>query len=81
VTRALNFLILIFNYNAGVVQYNVEGFCERNRDIFYDDLIELMQTSESDFIQNLFPENLAQKTSKKRPVTASAKIKYQVNVF
>ena len=27
------------------VSYDVEGFCERNRDVLYSDLIELMQSS------------------------------------
>lgn len=75
---AMGFLI---HHYAGVVEYNVEGFCERNRDIFYDDLIELMQSSASDFIRSLFPENVSDKASKKRPVTAGAKIKAQANVL
>jgi myosin-1 len=28
------------------VSYDVSGFCERNRDVLFSDLIELMQTSE-----------------------------------
>ena len=28
------------------VTYDVVGFCERNRDVLFKDLIELMQTSE-----------------------------------
>jgi len=28
------------------VSYNAEGFCERNRDVLFSDLIELMQNSE-----------------------------------
>lgn len=28
------------------VSYDVEGFCERNRDVLFSDLIELMQSSE-----------------------------------
>ena len=63
---------------AGEVNYDVEGFCERNKDVFYDDLIQLMQSSKSSFIRSLFPEDLSQKTNKKRPITASAKIKSQV---
>ena len=67
------------HHYAGVVRYNVDGFCDRNKDVFYDDLIELMQSSTSDFIRKLFPENLQEKAkSRKRPVTAGAKIKSQV---
>lgn len=64
----------------GLVDYNVNGFCERNRDIFYDDLIELMQSSGSKFIRKLFPEKLAEKTTRKRPITAGARIKSQVKL-
>ena len=55
----------------------MEGFCERNRDIFSNDLIELMQSSQSDFIRKLFPDPV-DRSSKKRPITAGAKIKSQV---
>jgi myosin-1 len=65
---------------TGVVNYDVEGFCERNRDIFSNDLIELVQSSQSDFIRRLFPDPV-DRSSKKRPITAGAKIKSQVNSF
>nr|XP_025035930.1 unconventional myosin-Ie-like [Pelodiscus sinensis] len=60
------------------VSYDVEGFCERNRDVLFTDLIELMQSSELPFIRDLFPENInAEK--KGRPTTAGSKIKKQAN--
>ncbi|XP_066551296.1 unconventional myosin-If [Amia ocellicauda] len=66
------------HHYAGKVSYDVNGFCERNRDVLFNDLIELMQSSEHDFIKSLFPENL--NTEKKgRPTTASSKIKKQAN--
>ncbi|XP_015221170.1 unconventional myosin-If [Lepisosteus oculatus] len=66
------------HHYAGKVSYDVNGFCERNRDVLFPDLIELMQSSEHDFIRSLFPENL--NTDKKgRPSTASSKIKKQAN--
>ena len=71
----------VIHHYAGVVSYDVRGFCDRNRDIFNDDLIELMQSSGSNLIGQLFKEKLAsnQGGAKKRPVTASAKIKSQAN--
>ena len=57
----------------------LQGFVDRNKDVFYDDLIELMQSSTSDFIRKLFPEDLKERAnSRKRPITAGAKIKSQV---
>uniref|UniRef100_A0A3B4EIH4 Osteoclast-stimulating factor 1 n=1 Tax=Pygocentrus nattereri TaxID=42514 RepID=A0A3B4EIH4_PYGNA len=68
----------IVHHYAGKVSYNVSGFCERNRDVLFNDIIELMQSSEFTFIQGLFPENL-EAEKKGRPTTAGAKIKKQAN--
>ncbi|KAL4660777.1 unconventional myosin-Ie-like isoform X1 [Arapaima gigas] len=68
----------IIHHYAGKVAYNAEGFCERNRDVLFADIIELMQSSDIAFIRTLFPENL--NTEKKcRPTTACSKIKKQTN--
>ncbi|KFO22994.1 Myosin-If [Fukomys damarensis] len=60
------------------VSYDVSGFCERNRDVLFSDLIELMQTSEQAFLRMLFPEKLDM-DKKGRPSTAGSKIKKQAN--
>ncbi|KAG5848947.1 hypothetical protein ANANG_G00104870 [Anguilla anguilla] len=60
------------------VSYDADGFCERNRDVLFTDLIELMQSSEIPFIRALFPENL-NADKKGRPTTAGSKIKKQAN--
>ena len=44
-----------YNIFAGKVAYDAEGFCERNRDVLFTDLIQLMQGSQNEFIRNLFP--------------------------
>uniref|UniRef100_A0A7N6A258 Osteoclast-stimulating factor 1 n=1 Tax=Anabas testudineus TaxID=64144 RepID=A0A7N6A258_ANATE len=68
----------VIHHYAGKVSYDINGFCERNRDVLFPDLIELMQSSDYTFIRGLFPENL--NTDKKgRPTTASSKIKKQAN--
>uniref|UniRef100_A0A3Q1IYT7 Osteoclast-stimulating factor 1 n=1 Tax=Anabas testudineus TaxID=64144 RepID=A0A3Q1IYT7_ANATE len=36
----------IVHHYAGKVSYDVNGFCERNRDVLFNDIIELMQSSE-----------------------------------
>ena len=58
----------------------MDGFCERNRDVFNDEFILLMQSSGSSFIRKLFPETLAktQTGPRARPKTAGFKIKTQV---
>uniref|UniRef100_A0A673C303 Unconventional myosin-Ie-like n=1 Tax=Sphaeramia orbicularis TaxID=375764 RepID=A0A673C303_9TELE len=68
----------IIHHYAGKVSYNVNGFCERNRDVLFNDIIELMQSSEFPFIRALFPENL-EAEKRGRPSTASSKIKKQAN--
>uniref|UniRef100_A0AAQ5X9I6 Osteoclast-stimulating factor 1 n=1 Tax=Amphiprion ocellaris TaxID=80972 RepID=A0AAQ5X9I6_AMPOC len=64
----------IVHHYAGKVSYDVSGFCERNRDVLFNDIIELMQSSEFPFIRALFPENL-EAEKRGRPSTASSKIK------
>ncbi|OBS77096.1 hypothetical protein A6R68_16453, partial [Neotoma lepida] len=34
----------IIHHYAGKVSYDMDGFCERNRDVLFMDLIELMQS-------------------------------------
>ncbi|KAM8735596.1 myosin IEb [Acanthopagrus schlegelii] len=68
----------IIHHYAGKVSYDVSGFCERNRDVLFNDIIELMQSSEFLFIRALFPENL-EVEKRGRPSTASSKIKKQAN--
>uniref|UniRef100_A0A670ZJB5 Myosin IE n=1 Tax=Pseudonaja textilis TaxID=8673 RepID=A0A670ZJB5_PSETE len=65
----------IIHHYAGKVSYDMDGFCERNRDVLFMDLVELMQSSQ---LYALFPENL-QAEKKGRPTTASSKIKKQAN--
>ncbi|NXS51681.1 MYO1F protein, partial [Brachypteracias leptosomus] len=68
----------IIHHYAGKVSYDANGFCERNRDVLFTDLIELMQSSEYGFIRMLFPEKL-DSDKKGRPTTAGSKIKKQAN--
>ncbi|XP_040899485.1 myosin IEb [Toxotes jaculatrix] len=68
----------VVHHYAGKVSYDASGFCERNRDVLFNDIIELMQSSEFPFIRALFPENL-EAEKRGRPTTASSKIKKQAN--
>ncbi|XP_012539423.1 unconventional myosin-Ie [Monomorium pharaonis] len=66
---------------AGVVSYSVDGFCDKNRDVLFLDLIELMQTSTNSLVRELYPqENVGKtKTLKSRPTTAGSKIRNQAS--
>lgn len=37
----------LVRHYAGDVNYTIDGFCEKNRDSLYQDLIELMKSSSS----------------------------------
>ncbi|KAL3989715.1 Myosin head (motor domain) family protein [Acanthocheilonema viteae] len=67
----------IIKHYAGTVSYNVDGFCEKNRDTFYKDLIALMQQSNRQFFKQLFPEIVS--SSGKKPTSFSSKIRNQAN--
>lgn len=41
-TNSNGFLI---NHYAGDVDYRIDGFCEKNRDVLFQDLIDLMKSS------------------------------------
>jgi myosin-1 len=40
---------------AGDVTYEIEGFCEKNKDTVYNDLIEAMQCSDNPFLVSPLP--------------------------
>uniref|UniRef100_A0A670KGX4 Myosin IE n=1 Tax=Podarcis muralis TaxID=64176 RepID=A0A670KGX4_PODMU len=44
----------IIHHYAGKVSYDMDGFCERNRDVLFMDLIELMQSSEQ-YVRHVSP--------------------------
>ncbi|RZF44012.1 hypothetical protein LSTR_LSTR007284 [Laodelphax striatellus] len=70
------------HHYAGSVTYNVEGFCDKNRDVLFSDLIELMQDSNNAFIRELFTDTVPNDTkTKSRPSTAGSKIRSQANML
>ena len=58
---------------AGEVTYEAEGFCDKNKDTLFNDLIEMLQCSTNKFLVSLFPDDT--KDTRKRPTTAGFKIK------
>ena len=67
------------HHYAGMVNYDVDGFCERNKDVLFIDLIEMVKKSQSRLIQTLFAADKVDRGGKKRPTTAGSKIKNQAN--
>ena len=59
---------------AGTVDYNIDGFTDKNKDVLYKTLIQCMQSTTNPFIRKFFPENLSE-NDKKRPESAGSKIK------
>uniref|UniRef100_F1KTI8 Myosin-Ie n=1 Tax=Ascaris suum TaxID=6253 RepID=F1KTI8_ASCSU len=68
----------VIRHYAGEVVYNVENFCEKNRDVLYQDLISLMQISQRPFLSHMFPETVSS-GAKTKPTSFSSKIRSQAN--
>ncbi|KAJ2712405.1 class II myosin [Coemansia spiralis] len=68
----------VVKHYAGDVRYAISGMTDKNKDQLLRDHLELCKSSGSQFMQGLFPEDLAQ-DSKKRPPTASDRIKHSAN--
>lgn len=61
---------------AGKVLYETRGFLEKNRDTFNTDLLQLIQMSKNQFLQELFRENVPAGTeTRKKTLTLSAQFK------
>ncbi|KAI3405500.2 MYO1 [Candida oxycetoniae] len=74
----------IIKHYAGDVTYDVAGMTDKNKDAMLRDLLELLNTSANTFVnQTLFPSELlaAVADSKKKPETASDKIKKSANAL
>lgn len=74
----------IIKHYAGDVTYDVSGMTDKNKDNILRDTLELLSTSTNTFVtQSLFPPHLlaAVTDSKKRPETASDKIRRSANLL
>jgi len=69
--RGAQFLV---RHYAGDVMYNVAGMTDKNKDSLIKDLLDLIGSSGSTFLQTLFPDR-PDPNSKKRPPTAGDRIK------
>ncbi|XP_030856038.1 unconventional myosin-Ia [Strongylocentrotus purpuratus] len=64
---------------AGAVTYDVEGFIDRNNDLLFHDLSQLMFKCKHLLLSELFPEGDPKFMSKKRPPTAGSQFKSSVS--
>ncbi|BGP30876.1 class II myosin [Rhodotorula toruloides] len=76
-TRGSKFLV---KHYAGDVMYTVAGMTDKNKDVLSKDLLDLVASSGNQFLQTLFPDR-PDPNSKKRPPTASDKIKASANAL
>lgn len=68
----------VIKHYAGDVHYSVHGMTEKNKDQLLKDILELVAQSGNTFLRSLFPESI-DKDNKRRPPTASDKIKQSAN--
>ncbi|PYH41241.1 class I myosin myoA [Aspergillus saccharolyticus JOP 1030-1] len=68
----------IVKHYAGDVSYAVEGMTDKNKDQLLKDLLNLVGSSGNQFVHTLFPNQVNQ-DDKRRPPTASDKIKASAN--
>ncbi|KII64242.1 Unconventional myosin-Ie [Thelohanellus kitauei] len=70
----------MISHYAGKVTYDIKGFCEKNRDVLFNDPIGLLQRSKCKYLAELFPEDLTAE-KKGRPTTAGCKIRSQAGML
>ncbi|KAJ1978049.1 class II myosin [Dimargaris xerosporica] len=73
--RGQSFLV---KHYAGDVTYEIKGMTDKNKDQLVKDLLDLSQGSQNQFVLDLFPDKI-DRNSKKRPPTASDRIKKSAN--
>ena len=63
----------VIKHYAGDVTYDVNGITDKNKDQLQKDIVELMGTTQNEFVKIIFPDNV-DRESKRRPPTAGDKI-------
>ena len=54
INSSINIDRFTIHHYAGMVNYDVDGFRERNKDVLFIDLIEMMKGSQSRLMKTLF---------------------------
>ncbi|XP_075408916.1 unconventional myosin-Ia [Tenrec ecaudatus] len=66
---------------AGKVTYNVVSFIDKNNDLLFRDLSQVMWKAQHTLLRSLFPEGDPKQASLKRPPTAGAQFKSSVAIL
>ncbi|ODV87829.1 hypothetical protein CANARDRAFT_26030 [[Candida] arabinofermentans NRRL YB-2248] len=70
----------VVKHYAGDVTYDINTMTDKNKDQMLRDLLEMIDTSQNQFVNTLFPDKI-DTSSKKRPPTAGDKIKSSANLL
>ena len=68
----------LIKHYAGDVMYSVEGMTDKNKDQLLKDILDLIEGCGNDFLREIFPQQV-NRDNKRRPPTASDKIKASAN--
>lgn len=68
----------LIKHYAGDVMYSVSGLTDKNKDQMLKDVLDLIKSSQNQFLQTIFPEQVDH-DNKRRPPTAGDKIKASAN--
>ncbi|KAF5288574.1 hypothetical protein FQA39_LY15353 [Lamprigera yunnana] len=76
-------LVLAFGIHhfAGSVYYEVQGFLEKNRDTFSQDLKKLIQQSQNQYLKQLFQNDFNSDSGSKRMFTLSSQFRSSLDVL
>lgn len=75
--RGNKFLV---RHYAGDVMYNIKGMTDKNKDALLKGILDLVDSSQNQFLNTLFPDR-PDPSSKKRPPTAGDRIKTSANAL
>ncbi|RWS12427.1 unconventional myosin-Ib-like protein, partial [Dinothrombium tinctorium] len=66
---------------AGSVTYAISGFVEKNNDLLFKDLSNVMYKSDNPLLRILFPEGNPKRTTLKRPATTASQFKISIGAL
>ncbi|XP_071788878.1 LOW QUALITY PROTEIN: unconventional myosin-Ia-like [Asterias amurensis] len=77
--KTIDHMSFRLQHYAGAVTYEVSGFIDKNNDLLFRDLSELMFKCEHILLQEMFPEGSPKYASNRRPITTGSQFKVSVS--